>query len=163
MDVELQSIEILTQKKVKLTIVTTHFCSYYTYFTSIRKFSSLNAVSYSPLKQQIAAVIKNKFFASHVLDSVNVWKVPVKSLKHRFNNARCIRKILSIRSFKEQFYTFKIVNSNWLNYANSRMKALFPYNCKNIFDHLSKKTNLLFRLENKTRFSAWKMLQTTTI
>ena len=160
MDVELQSIKILIQKKVNLTIVKTQFCSYYTYFKSIRKFSSLNAVSY---KQPIAAVIINKFFAGHVLHSVNVWKILVKSLKHRFNNTRCIRKILSIRSFKEQFYTFKIVNSNWLNYANSRMKALFPYNCKNIFVHLSKKTNLLFRLENKTRFSAWKMLQTTTI
>lgn len=145
MDVELQSIKILTQKKVKLTNVTTRFCSYYTFFKSLRRFSSLNAVSYSPLKQPIAAVIKNKFFPGHVHHSINVRQVPVKSLQHLFNNTKCIKKILSIRSFKEQFSTFKIVNSNWLNYANSRMKPLFPYNCKNIFVHLSKKTNLLFR------------------
>jgi hypothetical protein len=104
MDVELQSIEILTQKKVKLTIVTTHFCSYYTYFTSIRKFSSLNAVSYSPLKQQIAALIKNKFFASHVLDSVNVCKVPVKSLN-----------IVSItQGVLERFYLLEVLKNNFI-------------------------------------------------
>ena len=119
MDVELQSIKILTQKKIKLTNVTTRFCSYYTFFKSLRRFSSLNAVSYSPLKQPIAAVIKSKFFAGFVLHSVNVQKVSVKSLKHRFNNTRFIRKILSIRSCKEQFYAFKIVNCNWLNFANS--------------------------------------------
>ena len=119
MDVELQSIKILIQKKENITIVTTRSYSYYTYIKSIRKFSSLNAVIYSHLKQSIAAVIKSKFFARHVLHSVNVRKVSVKSLKHRFNNTRFIRKILSIRSCKEQFYTFKIVNCNWLNFANS--------------------------------------------
>ena len=119
MDVELQSIKILTQKKVKLTNVTTRFCSYYTFFKSLRRFSSLNAVSYSHLEQPIAAVIKNKFFAGHVHHPVIVRKVPAKSLKHRFNNTRFIRKVLSIRSCKEQFYTFKIVNCNWLNFANS--------------------------------------------
>jgi len=119
MDVELQSIKILIQKKVNITIVTTRSCSYYTYIKSIRKFSSLNAVIYSHLRQSIAAVIKNKFFAGHVHHPVNVRKVPAKSLKHRFNNTRFIRKVLSIRSCKEQFYTFKIVNCNWLNFANS--------------------------------------------
>jgi len=45
----------------------------------------------------------------------------------------------------------------------SKIYVIYPQRLKKLFVHFSEKTNLLFRSENNTEFSARKILQTTTI
>jgi hypothetical protein len=157
MGIELRSIKTLNQKNVKLDNVTIQFSGYYFVLIFFHKFFLLNAVTYYGSKATLLVVITcGNFLLRHLLYSIHV-------SKHLFIDKTGIRKILLIKSMKEEFDTFKIAISYCIIQANSSLKTLFPYNCKNIFVHFFEKANLSFRLDNKTRFSAWKMLQTTTI
>ena len=149
-------------RSIKKIVIPNQFSRYYINITAIDKFSLSKAVTSDNLKAFLE-IIKSNILPRHLLYVIHIQKFTSNSLRHLFINITCKRKVLLIKSLKEEFPTFKTDISYWITCANSSIKTLFPYTCKNIFVHFFEKTNLLFRSDNKIRFSAWKMLQTTTI
>lgn len=162
MEIEFRSIKTLNLN-IKRHKVTNQFSSYYTVLKNIHNFSLLKAINHYSFNASLPVVITNNFLPGHLLYSFPMQEQFLNCFRHLFINITCIRKSLHIKSLKTEFHTFKIVIDNWITYANSSIKTLFPYNCKNFIVHFLDKTDLLFRSDNKTRFTAWKMLQTTTI
>lgn len=150
----MQSIKLLYQEKIKHTNVTNLSSWYYRVIANIDKFSSQNAVNRLHLKALVPEIIKSNSLPGNPLYAIYIRKFPVNSSKWYFINTGCISKISGKQSLKIKYPTFKIMFSNWITYANSLIKTLFPYNCKNIFVHFFEETILLFRSDNKTRFPA---------
>lgn len=133
MEIELRSIKLLYQEKIKHSNVTDLSSGYYRVITNIAKFSSKNAVRRLHLKALVPKTIKSNSLPGNPLYANYIRQFPVNSSKWYFINTGCISKISGKQSLKKQYPAFKIMFSDWITYANSLIKTLFPYNCKNIF------------------------------
>lgn len=153
--------KVWKQKNTKLITITNPFSRHYTGIRTINTFFTPNTIIHFTLKTSLHT--KNNFRPRSLLYVICIQDFTSDSVSHLFINNRCIRKILSLKGLVKEFHTFKTSISYCISYGKSLMKTLFPYTCKNIFVHFIEKINLLFRPDNKTRFFAWKMLQTTTI
>lgn len=100
--------------------------------------------------------MKADFFLRTSLYILLICQSAVSFSKLLFTDA-CLTGNFFTKRITKQFYEFKMASGNLIICADSTLKTLFVYNCKNIFVHFSEKTNLLFRMDNKLRFSEGKM------
>lgn len=125
-------------------------------FIKHKEIAAVNAVkSYSHLSswqraKKAGLSLPTSFYVLHILNSA------IHFPKLLFARC-CLSGNLFKVSIPKQYIEFKTTSGNLRIYVNSKLKTLFVYNCKNIFLHFSEKTNLLFRMDNKLRFSEEKM------
>lgn len=160
---ELQKIKKALNQNQKSKTITKSFSNNNIFLSNNDGYSSQNKSICYHLSSAFLLPAKNNFFVRIPLYSPHIRKLPVNFLKPVFIYINCIKKVLPIKSLKEENYTFKTFYNKWINDAKTLLKPLFHYNCKNIFVLYSEKTNLSFRMDNKTKSSACKVLQTTTI
>ncbi len=157
MVIDLQrAVNFKCQKKLKFHNLSKGFCK--SSFSKITIFNYLIENAITAKHSTFGSTQKNiPFFACDLLKT---------QLKHELTLSGLGKtkglKETNKEKTDEVLQALKIVINNTCR-CLTFTKLFFPHRCKKIFVHFSEKTNLLFRSENKTEFSAGKILQTTTI
>lgn len=138
MGIELSGFSEIKKQKIKKNKNFGNLPSAYT-LTSARPVRFSNQGSMTHYNLQSLDLVKNNFCSNCPRFSIGIRHISVNFSTPVFINNSCISNVACEKNVDEEIPTFKIRFSYDITYANSTMKPLFPYNCKNIVVHFFKK------------------------